>query len=115
MSKIFFTTNNLPYFCTASPISLQVSDQVGKLTSQSYIIANKLICYGGTALNNILPKENQFYDYDYYSPDYDFFSPKAIDHVKELAIIFKKKKYHRHHGILLNTIPTIFLQHLYRT
>ena len=60
---------------------------------EDFMIDNKLICYGGTALNNILPKENQFYDYDYYSPDYDFFSPKAIEHVKELATIFKKKRY----------------------
>lgn len=67
-------------------------DSIFKIV-EKFMIDNKLICYGGTALNNILPKENQFYDYDYYSPDYDFFSPKAIDHVKELAIIFKKKKY----------------------
>lgn len=60
---------------------------------EEFMIKNKLICYGGTALNNILPKEKQFYDYDYYSPDYDFFSPTAIEHVKELASIFKKKKY----------------------
>ena len=60
---------------------------------EKFMIDNKLICYGGTALNNILPKEQQFYNYDYYSPDYDFFSPTAQDHVKELAIIFKKKKF----------------------
>ena len=60
---------------------------------EKFMIDHKLICYGGTALNNILPKEQQFYNYDYYSPDYDFFSPTAQDHVKELAIIFKKKKF----------------------
>lgn len=60
---------------------------------EEFMIKHKLICYGGTALNNILPKEKQFYDYDYYSPDYDFFSPTAIEHVKELAAIFKKKGY----------------------
>ena len=44
-------------------------------------------------INKNLPKEKQFYDYDYNSPDYDFFSPNAIEDVKELALIFKKKKY----------------------
>lgn len=60
---------------------------------ENFMISNKLICYGGTALNNILPKESQFYDYDSNLPDYDFFSPTALEHVKELAIIFKKAKY----------------------
>ena len=66
-------------------------DKIFKIVEE-FMIENKLICYGGTALNNILPVDKQFYDYDYYSPDYDFFSPNAIQHVKELAIIFKKKK-----------------------
>ncbi|MBI96892.1 hypothetical protein CL656_07095 [bacterium] len=67
-------------------------DKIFKIVEE-FMIKNKLICYGGTALNNILPKEKQFYDYDVLSPDYDFFSPKALEHVKELALIFKKKRY----------------------
>jgi hypothetical protein len=32
------------------------------------------MCYGGTAINNILPKNKQFYDPEVDIPDYDFFS-----------------------------------------
>ena len=67
-------------------------DNIFKIVEQ-FIIDKKLICYGGTALNNILPKDTQFYNYDVSSPDYDFFSKDALNDVKELANIFKKKKY----------------------
>ena len=30
------------------------------LTVENFIRTNKLICYGGTAINNILPVEDQF-------------------------------------------------------
>lgn len=60
---------------------------------EDFIISNKLICYGGTALNNILPNDKQFYNYDVTYPDYDFFSKTAYDHILELANIFKKKGY----------------------
>ena len=48
----------------------------------------KLICYGGTAINNILPKKDQFYNYGEEIPDYDFFSPNALEDAKELADIY---------------------------
>lgn len=51
----------------------------------------KRICYGGTAINSILPKEKQFYDYDVDIPDYDFFSPTALEDAKELCNLFKKE------------------------
>ena len=51
----------------------------------------KRICYGGTAINSILPKEKQFYNYDIDIPDYDFFSPTALDDAKELCDLFKKE------------------------
>ena len=31
---------------------------------EQFIREKKLICYGGTAINNILPLEDQFYDKD---------------------------------------------------
>ena len=40
---------------------------------ENFIKKNKLICYGGTAINNILPKEDQFYNNSIELPDYDFF------------------------------------------
>ena len=55
---------------------------------ENFIKMKKLVCYGGTAINNILPKESQFYDKSYELPDYDFFSYNALNHSKELANIF---------------------------
>ena len=52
---------------------------------------NERICYGGTAINSILPKEKQFYNYDIDIPDYDFFSPNALDDAKKLCNLFKKE------------------------
>jgi hypothetical protein len=57
-------------------------------TVENFIVKYNLICYGGTAINNILPKNEQFYDYDVDIPDYDFFSPNALEHAKELCNIF---------------------------
>jgi hypothetical protein len=43
------------------------------------------VCYGGTAINNILPEMAQFYDKKTEIPDYDFYSPNALEHAKDLA------------------------------
>ncbi len=55
---------------------------------ESFIAKNKLICYGGTAINNILPPQDQFYDLTKEIPDYDFFSPNALEDAKTLANTF---------------------------
>jgi hypothetical protein len=55
---------------------------------EEFIIRKKLICYGGTAINNILPKYAQFYNKDIELPDYDFYSANALDDAKELADIY---------------------------
>ena len=60
---------------------------------EQFIINKKLICYGGTAINNILPKSVQFYNKDVEIPDYDFFSPNAMDDSKELADIYYNSGY----------------------
>ena len=52
---------------------------------EEYIRKKNLVCYGGIAINNILPKEAQFYDYNSELPDYDFFSPNAQNDVIDLA------------------------------
>ena len=52
---------------------------------EDFLVRKKLICYGGTAINNILPKEAQFYDRDLEVPDYDFFSSRAMEDAKDLA------------------------------
>lgn len=56
---------------------------------EEFLKNKKLICYGGTAINNILPKESQFYTGKEF-PDYDFYSTRAMDDAKELADIYNK-------------------------
>ena len=53
-------------------------------------LRKKLICYGGTAINNILPEQDQFYNKDIELPDYDF-SSNALEDAKELANIYHKE------------------------
>lgn len=60
---------------------------------EDFLIHKKLICYGGTAINNILPKYAQFYDREVELPDYDFFSVNALDDAKELADIYYRAGY----------------------
>jgi len=58
---------------------------------ENFLKKKKLICYGGTSINAILPQERQFYNYELEIPDYDFFSPNALSDTKELADIFASK------------------------
>jgi len=71
------------------------SQEIKKLIGivEDFIKTKGLICYGGTAINNILPEEDQFYDKKKEVPDYDFFSPNALDDTKELADIYAKEGY----------------------
>ena len=57
---------------------------------EEFISKNKFICYGGMAINNILPENKQFYDLENEIPDYDFFSKNAIEDAKKLADIYYK-------------------------
>jgi hypothetical protein len=63
-------------------------------TVKQFITDKKLVCYGGTAINDILPKEEQFYNYETDIPDYDFFSPNAMNDAKDLCNIFSKQNVH---------------------
>ncbi len=69
--------------------------EVKKIISivEEFIAKKKLVCYGGTAINNILPEDAQFYNKDIELPDYDFYSDNALDHAKELADIYYKAGY----------------------
>jgi hypothetical protein len=62
-------------------------------TVEKFIADKKLVCYGGTAINNILPEDVQFYDKDIELPDYDFYSDNALEHAKELADIYYNAGY----------------------
>jgi hypothetical protein len=70
-------------------------ENVSKLveTVEDFIIRKKLICYGGTAINNILPKAAQFYNKELEIPDYDFYSPNALNDAKALADLYHKQGY----------------------
>jgi hypothetical protein len=51
-----------------------------------------LMCYGGIALNNILPKKDQFYS-EHELPDYDVFSSNPVKDIKEIADIYYANGY----------------------
>ena len=82
---------------------------------EDFLRKKKCICYGGTAINNILPINDQFYDKSFEMPDYDFYSDNALNLAKELADIYAKKGYNdvqaksgMHHGtfkVFVNYIP----------
>jgi len=57
---------------------------------EDFLKKKSLICYGGTAINNILPIDDQFYNKEIEVPDYDFFSTNALHDAKELADIYFK-------------------------
>lgn len=52
---------------------------------ETFLRRKKVVCYGGTAINNILPASSQFYDKNVEIPDYDFYSAMAMAHATELA------------------------------
>ena len=60
---------------------------------EQFLVSKKLVCYGGTAINNILPTGSQFYDKMSEIPDYDFFSPNALDDAKALADLYIAEGY----------------------
>jgi len=57
---------------------------------EDFLKKKNLVCYGGTAINNILPIDDQFYNKEIEVPDYDFFSTNALHDAKELADIYFK-------------------------
>ncbi len=60
---------------------------------EKFIRTNKCLCYGGTAINNILPEQDRFYNRNIEIPDYDFFTPNAIECAKKLANIYYNNGY----------------------
>ena len=93
------------------------SEDIQKIINivEDFLKIEDLICYGGTAINNILPEEDKFYNTDVEIPDYDFFSYDALENAKKLANIYYKKgfteveaKAGQHHGtykVYVNFIP----------
>lgn len=100
------------------------SDEVKKiiLIVEEFLQKKKCVCYGGTAINNILPTYDQFYDKSMEIPDYDFFSASALSDAKELADIYANEGYSDveakagvHKGtfkVFVNFIPVADITHL---
>jgi hypothetical protein len=93
------------------------SDEVKRIIGivESFLRKKQLICYGGTAINAILPKQDQFYNKDVEIPDYDFYSATALNDAKELVDIYLANDFQeveaksgQHHGtfkVFVNFIP----------
>ena len=94
---------------------------------KNFIKRKGRVCYGGTAMNAILPPEKQFYSEELDLPDYDFFTPDAEsdiqDLVHDLTAAGFKEVYHKigiHEGtkkVMVNFMPvadiTILRKDLY--
>lgn len=60
---------------------------------EDFLKKKNLICYGGVAIDALLPEQDKIYDKDVEVSDYDFYSPNALEDAKELADIYAKKGY----------------------
>ncbi len=58
---------------------------------EAFLRERRLICYGGTAINRLLPPADRFYDDDSDMPDYDAFSEHALEDAKALADRFAQE------------------------
>ena len=72
---------------------------------ENFLRKKHLVCYGGSSINSVLPKQDQFYNKDVEIPDYDFYSPNALNDAKELVDIYidngfqeVEAKSGQHHG-----------------
>jgi hypothetical protein len=57
---------------------------------EDFLKVTQVLCYGGTAINNLLPPEDRFYDPEYDIPDYDFYSKEPQVHALRLADKYSK-------------------------
>jgi len=89
---------------------------------ENFIREKGLVCYGGIAINSILPSSKKFYDKQLDIPDYDFFSPNALEDAKELALLYARTGYenveaksalfHGTYKVFVNFIPIADITYL---
>lgn len=82
---------------------------------ERFLRKKRRVCYGGAAINALLPEKRRFYDPKTTVPDYDFFSPSMDKDVEELIDDLTKdgfddisKKLSMHEGttkVYVNFIP----------
>lgn len=72
---------------------------------ENFIKQKGLVCYGGISINALLPDDHKIYNQDVDLPDYDFFSPDALNDAKALANLYHELGYSdvearsgQHHG-----------------
>lgn len=70
------------------------SDETVKIISilEKFLKKKGLMCYGGLALNNILPKNARFYE-EHEMPDYDVYSSRPIKDLVEIADMYAENGY----------------------
>ena len=82
---------------------------------EDFLKIKKLVCYGGQGINQELPEQDRFYNKDIDIPDYDFYSPHALEDAKELADLYFLRGYEEveaktavHHNtfkVFVNSFP----------
>jgi len=102
------------------------SPEVQKMISivEQFLRRKKLICYGGTAINALLPHQDKFYNKDTDLADYDFFSKNPVKDAKDLADMFfnagfseVEAKSGQHHGtykVFVNFIGMADITYLHK-
>jgi hypothetical protein len=80
------------------------------------------VCYGGTAINAILPKSLRFYDPQKDLPDYDFFTPNPEQDIKDIVkdlqqagfpdVVERIGMHEGTHKILVNFVPIADISYL---
>lgn len=58
---------------------------------ERFLRKKERVCYGGQAINALLPMKLRFYDPKYTVPDYDFFSPNVDTDIDELVNMLEKE------------------------
>ena len=91
-------------------------------TVENFLRKKQLVCYGGLSINELLPKQDQFYNKDLEIPDYDFYSSNALNDAKELTDIYVENGFQeveaksgQHHGtykVFVNFIPVADISYL---
>lgn len=87
--------NSVDYASKVLGKKLAQSDDVKKMIMllENFLRNNKSLCYGGTAINAILPEQYKFYDKNIDVPDYDFFTPYPIEYSKKIADLYYNNGY----------------------
>lgn len=98
-------------FDTAHNVEIQRALEVVR----AFLKRKGRVCYGGTAMNELLPDDKKFYNPETDLPDYDFFTPTLAADVAELVADFQaagfKDIYHKvgmHEGtekVMVNFVP----------